>query len=213
MSRRGRHGRHVQPHSAARFARPAGPAQDSPSASRLAPVAESIEILADPMPAASARPAEGPALHVAGVGQGEDREREHLRPVPFRAADAPVVSASAVSDTVQAVAAPPTPAPAVHADVSGARAGCTVAQLRRFIKSRPWVPMHELRRRFGIAGVEDDVTPVRVSERTLFIGLPGAEARMVAELLGGGDVGYELSLDPDVPVVVGVYPMRPVPRA
>ena len=32
------------------------------------------------------------------------------------------------------------------------------------------------------------------------------------ELLGAGDVGYELSLDPITPVVVGVYPMRPVPR-
>jgi hypothetical protein len=36
---------------------------------------------------------------------------------------------------------------------------------------------------------------------------------MVAELLSGGDVGYELSLDPGAPIVVGVYPMRPVPRS
>jgi len=92
------------------------------------------------------------------------------------------------------------------------RATCTVAQLRRFIKSRPWVPMHELRRRFGINGVEDDVTPIRVRDERLYIGLPGPEARLMAELLGGGDVGYELSLDPGAPVVVGVYPMRPVPR-
>ncbi len=35
-------------------------------------------------------------------------------------------------------------------------------QLRRFIKSRPYVPMHELRRRFGIVGDDDDVTPVRI---------------------------------------------------
>jgi hypothetical protein len=34
----------------------------------------------------------------------------------------------------------------------------------------------------------------------------------MAELLSAGDVGYELSLDPITPVVVGVYPMRPVPR-
>ena len=89
---------------------------------------------------------------------------------------------------------------------------CTTAQLRRFIKSRPWVPMHELRRRFGIAGVEDDVSPIRVANTVLFVGLPPSEARMMAELLSAGDVGYELSLDPIVPVVVGVYPMRPVPR-
>ncbi len=94
----------------------------------------------------------------------------------------------------------------------GSRPQCTTAQLRRFIKSRPWVPMHELRRRFGIVGGDDDVTPMRVGDRTLFIGLPAPEGRMVAELLSGGDVGYELSLDPTTPIVVGVYPMRPVPR-
>jgi hypothetical protein len=73
--------------------------------------------------------------------------------------------------------------------------------------------MHELRRRFGIWGADDDVTPIRVGDQTLFIGLPESEGRMVAELLSGGDVGYELSLDPGAPIVVGVYPMRPVPRS
>ncbi len=73
--------------------------------------------------------------------------------------------------------------------------------------------MHELRRRFGINGNEDDVTPIVVGDRRLYIGLPSVEGRLVAELLSGGDVGYELSLDPSVPMVVGVYPMRPVPRA
>jgi hypothetical protein len=56
------------------------------------------------------------------------------------------------------------------------------------------------------------VSPIRVGDQTLFIGLPQAESRLVAELLSGGDVGYELSLDPGAPIVVGVYPMRPVPR-
>jgi len=92
-------------------------------------------------------------------------------------------------------------------------APCTQAQLRRFIKSRPWVPMHELRRRFGINGAEDDVTPIRVGDLRLYIGLPSLEGHLMAELLGSGDVGYELSLDPGAPVVVGVYPMRPVPRS
>ena len=74
------------------------------------------------------------------------------------------------------------------------------------------MPLHELRRRFGISGDDDDVSPVRVGDQHLFIGLPPAEARMIGELLSGGDVGYELSLDPTAPIVVGVYPMRPVPR-
>jgi hypothetical protein len=73
--------------------------------------------------------------------------------------------------------------------------------------------MHELRRRFGIWGGDDEVTPIRVADHTLFVGLPAAEGAMVGELLAGGDVGYELSLDPITPVIVGVYPMRPVPRS
>jgi hypothetical protein len=35
---------------------------------------------------------------------------------------------------------------------------------------------------------------------------------MLGELLRGGDVGYELSVDPDTPIVIGVFPMRPVAR-
>lgn len=73
--------------------------------------------------------------------------------------------------------------------------------------------MHELRRRFGIFGHDDDVSPVRVGDRVLFVGLPRMEGDLLAELLTGGDVGYELSVDPTTPVVIGVYPMRPVPRA
>jgi hypothetical protein len=90
--------------------------------------------------------------------------------------------------------------------------GCTAPQLRRFIKSRPYVPMHELRRRFGINGSEDDVTLVHVDGGSVFVGLPPREGGLLGELLRGGEVGYELSLDPRSPVVVGLYPMRPVPR-
>jgi hypothetical protein len=90
--------------------------------------------------------------------------------------------------------------------------GCTAPQLRRFIKSRAYVPMHELRRRFGINGTEDDVTQVSLDAGRVYVGLPQREGRLLGELLRAGEVGYELSLDPDTPVVVGVYPMRPVPR-
>jgi hypothetical protein len=91
--------------------------------------------------------------------------------------------------------------------------GCTAPQLRRFIKSRPYVPMHELRRRFGINGAEDDVTPLPLDVGSVYVGLPERECRLLGELVRGGEVGYELSLDPRTPIVVGVYPMRPVPRA
>ena len=90
--------------------------------------------------------------------------------------------------------------------------GCTAPQLRRFIKSRPYVPMHELRRRFSIDGDDDDVTQVRLDGGHVYVGLPEREGVLLGELLRGGEIGYELSLDPRSPIVVGVYPMRPVPR-
>ena len=93
------------------------------------------------------------------------------------------------------------------------RAGCTAPQLRRFIKSRPYVPMHELRRRFGINGAEDEVSALPLEDARVYVGLPERECRLLGELVRGGEVGYELSLDPRTPIVVGVYPMRPVPRA
>jgi hypothetical protein len=99
-----------------------------------------------------------------------------------------------------------------HAAPVGEPAGCTAPQLRRFIKSRTYVPMHELRRRFGINGTEDDVTQLEMDGRHIFVGLPAREGRLLSELLRGGDVGFELSMDPQTPIVVGVYPMRPVPR-
>lgn len=91
--------------------------------------------------------------------------------------------------------------------------GCTAPQLRRFIKSRPYVPMHELRRRFAIDGGDDDVTQVSIDQGHVYVGLPPREGSLLGELLRGGEIGYELSLDPRTPVVVGVYPMRPIPRS
>ena len=98
-----------------------------------------------------------------------------------------------------------------HGPSNGAT--CTAPQLRRFIKSRPYVPMHELRRRFAINGDDDDVTAVDLANGRVFVGLPAREGDLLGELLRGGEVGYELSLDPRSPIVVGLYPMRPIPRS
>jgi hypothetical protein len=89
---------------------------------------------------------------------------------------------------------------------------CTTPQLRRFIKSRAYVPMHELRRRFAIDGGDDDVTGVELESGLIFVGLPAQEGQLLGDLLRGGEVGFELSMDPRTPIVVGVYAMRPVPR-
>lgn len=95
----------------------------------------------------------------------------------------------------------------------GGRSSCSQSQMRRFIKSRIYVPLHELRRRFAIDGVEDDVAHIEVEGRGYFVGLPQPEAEMLRELIRSGEVGMELLLDPESPVIVGVFPMRPVPRA
>jgi hypothetical protein len=102
------------------------------------------------------------------------------------------------------------PAAADIRDSAGAP--CTQAQLRRFIKSRSYVPIHELRRRFALAGNDDDVAGFDAAGRKVFVGLPAREARMLGDLVHQGDVGYELSLDPTCPMVVGVFPVRPVQR-
>jgi hypothetical protein len=91
-------------------------------------------------------------------------------------------------------------------------AGCTPAQLRRFIKSRAYLPVHEIRRRFGIDSADDDVTGFAIESGRVFDGLPLREGQILGELVRAGEVGYELQLDPEAPIIVGVYSMRPVTR-
>jgi hypothetical protein len=125
---------------------------------------------------------------------------------PARTSDLPVSLARPTASAPIAV-----PAGTVSPN-GGVEGNCTPAQLRRFIKSRSYIPMHELRRRFGIATVDDDVVPIQLDGGRIFVGLPPREGRILGELLRAGDVGYELQLDPVAPVVIGVYPMRPVAR-
>jgi hypothetical protein len=142
-------------------------------------------------------------------------------PGPLDAMPRPVVGPPAAPngpgharDAARSIPAPPqrrTNGAATNGDAERGN-GCTAPQLRRFITSRPYVPMHELRRRFGIDGDDDDVTQVALDGGRVYVGLPVREGAMLGELLRGGEIGYELSLDPRTPVVVGVYPMRPVPR-
>jgi hypothetical protein len=94
----------------------------------------------------------------------------------------------------------------------GTGQGCTQAQLRRFIRSRPYVPMHELRRRFGLNGALDDVHAIRTEAGTAWVGLPPRESTYIEDLLRQGEIGLELCHDPTVSIVVGVYAMRPVGR-
>ena len=90
--------------------------------------------------------------------------------------------------------------------------GCTASQLRRFIKSRPYVPMHELRRRFELNGEADDLSLIETADARYYVGLPARESQLIAELVGQGEIGVELCRDPSVPVVVGLFAMRPITR-
>lgn len=122
--------------------------------------------------------------------------------------------------TTQDAATGPRPADRPQADTAvpdgrptdGRATGCTQAQLRRFIKSRPYVPLHELRRRFELNGQPDDVSAIRSSDGTIWVGLPHRESGFLEDLLRQGDIGVELCRDPSVRIVVGVYAMRPVSR-
>ena len=226
MSRRSHHGgrHHGRPHKAAerRPVTPSTLASAAPSEVAGSDQAEPFERETpersiDPQPAESA-PVEVDVM----VGQPEPAELAfaplaELRPEPIAelrlepiADPAPPHAAPIGADAHTNGDAHDEHHPGTNGD--GQAGTCTAPQLRRFIKSRAYVPMHELRRRFAINGSEDDVTQVDVHMRRIYIGLPEREGRLLGELLRGGDVGFELSLDPITPIVVGVYPMRPVPR-
>ena len=59
---------------------------------------------------------------------------------------------------------------------------------------------------------DDDVTGFEVGSARVFVGLPQREGRILGDLVRAGEVGYELQLDPEAPIIIGVYPMRPVTR-
>lgn len=177
---------------------------------------------ADPAPTPRTRVGDGDRLVGPAAATPPEDDRSHRRSadgsavvVEGRAGGVANVDASTTVPSGppgQRPAPDPARAGPGRAGGSSRNGSCTAAQLRRFIKSRSYVPLHELRRRFGLDGSEDDVSPMDVAERQLFVGLPSREAGLLAELLGSGDIGYELLLDPTCPIVVGVFAMRPVPR-
>jgi hypothetical protein len=83
----------------------------------------------------------------------------------------------------------------------------STSSLRRFITSRPFVTVAELRRRFGLDD-PDAMALLRRNGTTAWIGLPEREAAKLQELWDRGDLGVELSVEVRAPVIVGVYPMR-----
>jgi hypothetical protein len=83
----------------------------------------------------------------------------------------------------------------------------STSSLRRFITSRPFVTVAELRRRFGLDD-PDAMALLRRNGTTAWIGLPEREAAKLQDLWDRGELGVELSVEVRAPVIVGVYPMR-----
>ena len=215
-------GEHLMP-----GAEPESPRPTTPAVAPLPAVAPAPPAAWMPAPIAQTRH-EAPAARAAAAEP--IAAASAARAAPAEPVAEPASEPNANSAAVEAPAArPPAPRPPAAAPMpqrlngNGAHPapgavdgsierGATAPQLRRFIKSRAYVPMHELRRRFAITSVDDDVTAVDLDRRRVFVGLPEREGRLLGELLRGGDIGFELSLDPITPIVVGVYPMRPVTR-
>ncbi len=83
----------------------------------------------------------------------------------------------------------------------------STSTLRRFISSRPYVTIAELRRRFALDD-PDAISRVERDGTVAWVGLPEREASKLRDLWQQDEVGLELSVEVRAPVVVGVYPMR-----
>jgi hypothetical protein len=83
----------------------------------------------------------------------------------------------------------------------------STSSLRRFITSRPYITVAELRRRFGIDD-PDCMTRIHRNGTAAWIGLPEREAIKLQDLWEREELGMELSVEVRAPVVVGIYPMR-----
>ena len=83
----------------------------------------------------------------------------------------------------------------------------STSSLRRFITSRPYVAIAELRRRF-VLDEPDAVCRLERDGIVAWVGLPQREASKLQDLWLRDEVGLELSVEVRAPVVVGVFPMR-----
>jgi hypothetical protein len=82
----------------------------------------------------------------------------------------------------------------------------STSSLRRYLTSRPFIAVADIRRRFGLE--PDAMSIVSRNGTTAYIGLPEREASKLQDLWQRDEVGVELSVEVRAPVVVGVYPMR-----
>ncbi len=81
----------------------------------------------------------------------------------------------------------------------------STSSLRRFVSSRPYIPVGELRRRFAL-DEPDAMARISRNGTTAYVGLPEREAVKVEELWQRDELGVELSVDVRAPVIVGLFP-------
>jgi hypothetical protein len=89
--------------------------------------------------------------------------------------------------------------------MSGSKRPST-SSLRRYLTSRPYVPIADIRRRFELD--PEQVSSVRRNGTWAVVGLPEREATKLQDLWERDEIGVELSVEVRAPVIVGVYPMR-----
>ena len=82
----------------------------------------------------------------------------------------------------------------------------STSSLRRYLTSRPFIAVADIRRRFGLE--PDEMSAVSRDGTTAYIGLPEREATKLQDLWQRDEIGVELSVEVHAPVVIGVYPMR-----
>jgi hypothetical protein len=82
----------------------------------------------------------------------------------------------------------------------------STSSLRRYLTSRPYIAVADIRRRFALD--PDAMSVVTRNGTTAYIGLPEREATKLQDLWQRDEVGVELSVEVRAPVVVGIYPMR-----
>ena len=82
----------------------------------------------------------------------------------------------------------------------------STSSLRRYLTSRPYISVADIRRRFGLDS--EAMSVVSRNGTTAYIGLPEREATKLQDLWQRDEVGMQLSVEVRAPVVVGIYPMR-----
>jgi hypothetical protein len=82
----------------------------------------------------------------------------------------------------------------------------STSSLRRYLTSRPFIAVADVRRRFGLD--PEAMSVVSRNGTTAYIGLPEREATKLQDLWQRDEVGVELSVEVRAPVIIGIYPLR-----